>query len=239
MPVVLRSGGGERPGAPEPTAPPAAAVVVPLGEGTGAEKRLRAGTGAVRDPFFDPPGGGAGEVVRSETPPAAVGPRTGGPRGGDEPGGPPVASPSRPPADTSPPVVGRTSPDSGRSPAPEPGRRPREPFYGDASVSVRVGPVGAARRREVGKRMTPLPSASAPFVVFEGVRRGTRTARLLVGGGVRVAGQGRCRPTPEHCRHVDLKAGDTQYFAVALEKGEVRWYRLDLMSLEIGGTAGS
>lgn len=75
-----------------------------------------------------------------------------------------------------------------------------------------------------------VPSPSAPLLAFLGVRSDGKTATFLVGDRVQVTGKAAsCRPSPENCRFLELKQGDTVLFAKVPANGAAaKHYRLSL-----------
>jgi hypothetical protein len=101
--------------------------------------------------------------------------------------------------------------------------------YVYASVDVRFGHAGE-RLRRIGNvpRLTALPNAARPIVVFLGMRRDLATAVFLVSTDVHVQGLGQCVPSRKDCEAIALRAGDTALLDVRAADGKVTQYELDL-----------
>ncbi|HKG37702.1 MAG TPA: hypothetical protein VKB25_01835 [Conexibacter sp.] len=117
-------------------------------------------------------------------------------------------------------------------PQPEP-----QPTFTYTSVDVRFGRAGQHLRaiRDV-PRLTPLPSATNPIVVFLGTRRDRRTAVFLVSTDVHVQGLGQCVPSRSNCEAIELRDGDTAFLDVAAADGSVDQFELDLVGVTLHET---
>ncbi len=174
--------------------------------------------GAVRDPFKQrkvPPA--ATGTTSITAPPAGQSPTQAPPKGGRSAGGTPAA-PTAPAGPNAP-----TAPAPPTAPKP-PASDPLDPYV----VSLVLGQTGAKRVRRTVERLTPLPSADNPFLIYLGVLSDKRTAVFLVSSDARASGEGACKPRKSSCQTVELQRGDTEYFAVTRANGEVTWYQLDL-----------
>jgi len=120
----------------------------------------------------------------------------------------------------------------GAQPQPAP-----QPTFVYASVDVRFGHAGKHLRaiRDV-PRLTPLPSATNPIVVFLGTRRDRRTAVFLVSTDVHVQGLGQCVPSRSNCEAIELREGDTALLDFTEEDGTVEQYELDLDAVTLHET---
>jgi hypothetical protein len=132
---------------------------------------------------------------------------------------------------------GSTTPSTGTTPAApvapatpsEPTPAPKE--YEPEELTVRFGDGDGMKRRSVTK-LQPLPSAELPAVVYMGVLKDGKTAVFLVEAGVTPDGDGECRPTPEQCETIHLRVGETEFFDVADETGNVaQQFQLDLLKI--------
>jgi len=104
-----------------------------------------------------------------------------------------------------------------------------EPTYTYASIDVRFGHAGHRLRRiEDVPRLTPLPNASNPIVVFLGMRRDHETAVFLVSTDVHVQGLGQCVPSQRECTAIELREGEAAFFDYTTADGDVEQYELDL-----------
>ena len=129
--------------------------------------------------------------------------------------------------------IGVVPVDGGGTPDPAPSTPDRAPADDNASyaVDVRIGRDGSLRTRRDIARLSPLPSAEDPFFVFLGVAADGETALFLVSSDATVTGDGTCRPSPEACERVELKAGQTEFFDVTTPTGETAQYQLDLVNV--------
>jgi len=99
-------------------------------------------------------------------------------------------------------------------------------------VDLRFGPAGAVENRDDVARLTPLPSQADPFFVFLGVLADGETAMFLVSSDAKATGDGTCKPTPESCERIEVKAGDTVFFDFTTPAGETVQYQLDLRKVQ-------
>jgi hypothetical protein len=223
---------------PEPAAPAPAiaskdsgesalAVQPIVAQATAADRAKRRNVlGSRKNPFGvpkDPNAGSAaapnsiGVTTAQEPTPNPI-PTSGG---GTTPGGstPSVGSPSTPVAD----------------PTPAPKR------YAMHELTVRFGyAASGGLSRSSLKRLQPLPSAALPVLIYLGVLRDGKTAVFLVDHGVAAVGDGDCRPTPNECETVRMKAGDTEFFDVMDDSGSVTaQYQLDLVKIHKSSTTSA
>jgi hypothetical protein len=89
------------------------------------------------------------------------------------------------------------------------------------SVSIRFGLNNAPVRNNIA-RLTALPSAGNPQVMFFGVMAGGRQAVFGLGDGVQHAGPGRCRPSRSSCSGIVLSAGQSEAVAWASATGRMQ-----------------
>jgi hypothetical protein len=80
-------------------------------------------------------------------------------------------------------------------------------------VAWRFGAVDAVAGNHNAARLTALPSAKQPAVMFLGLLRTSHAAVFLVNANAAVTGDGKCQPTPARCATVTLHAGDHELFA--------------------------
>jgi hypothetical protein len=125
----------------------------------------------------------------------------------------------------------------GGSAHPQPQPEPK-PTFSYASVDVRFGHAGQHLRtiRDV-PRLTPLPNATHPIVVFLGMRRDRATAVFLVSTDVHVQGLGSCVPSRKDCEAIELHEGDTALLDFAEPSGRVQQYELDLDTVTLHHTS--
>ncbi len=98
-------------------------------------------------------------------------------------------------------------------------------------VDLRFGKDGRLTKRNDVARLSPLPSADDPFFVFMGVLADGETALFLVSSDAEATGDGTCKPTPENCERVEMRAGETEFFDVTTPDGAVVQYQLDLVKV--------
>lgn len=112
---------------------------------------------------------------------------------------------------------------------------PAEPpkVYELYSLMVRFGDSTADRLPKSNlKRLKPMPDAEEPAVIYLGLLKDRRTAVFLVDAGVKVQGDGRCVPSSSSCQTVHLRAGETAFFDVTDDKGNVTaQYQLDVVKV--------
>jgi len=102
---------------------------------------------------------------------------------------------------------------------------------------VRFGRAGHhLRTLEDVPRLTPLPNANHPIVVFLGMRRDRETAVFLVSTDVHVQGLGQCVPSQKDCEAIELRRGDTAFFDYTQSDGDVEQYELDLDTVTLQQT---
>jgi len=101
--------------------------------------------------------------------------------------------------------------------------------YAIAHVDVRFGRAAAPLRSiDDVPRLTPLPNATDPVVIFLGMRADQQTAVFLISSDVHPQGDGRCTPSVKTCTSVELKQGQTEILDVTGSDGSVTEYELDL-----------
>jgi hypothetical protein len=82
-------------------------------------------------------------------------------------------------------------------------------------------------------RLAPLPSPEAPVLVYEGVENGGRYAVFSIPADVTAVGDGKCKPNPENCATLKLRAGETEFITVAGtgDAATDAQYQLDLVKI--------
>jgi hypothetical protein len=110
-------------------------------------------------------------------------------------------------------------------------------LYTVAHIDVRFGRA-AAPLREIKDvpRLTPLPSATTPIVIFLGMRDDEQTAVFMISSDVHAQGDGRCTPSVKRCDAIELKEGQTEILDVTGSDGSVTEYELDLDTVTIEHT---
>jgi hypothetical protein len=131
------------------------------------------------------------------------------------------------------PSTGGSSPSGGgggiQTPTPAPVHVPAKPNPKDLyRVDVRFGELGDLKTHSNVARLTPLPSAGNPLVVFLGLKKDGETAVFLVSSDAVPSGDGKCRPSTKACETVEMQWGDTELFDVQTGTAGVVQYRLDV-----------
>ncbi|HEU4703561.1 MAG TPA: hypothetical protein VFS37_13850 [Conexibacter sp.] len=119
------------------------------------------------------------------------------------------------------------------------GQAPSSPrqTYVYASIDVRFGRAGHHLRTiEDVPRLTPLPNANHPIVVFLGMRRDHETAVFLVSTDVHVQGLGQCVPSQKTCEAIELREGEVALLDFTESDGTVEQYELDLEAVTVHTT---
>ena len=99
------------------------------------------------------------------------------------------------------------------------------------AVTVRFGKDLSAPLRTNIARLTPLPSGSAPEVMFMGVMSDGRSAVFAVRQAIGHTGPGLCRPDHDLCSAIVLKPGQTERLTIPTASGGKRKVVLRLVSL--------
>jgi hypothetical protein len=128
------------------------------------------------------------------------------------------------------------------TPTPEPAPAPAtpEPTWPANSLTVRFGDAAAdALEKSTLERLSPLPSADEPVVIYLGLADEGTTAVFLLGDGVQPTGDGVCLPEPTSCETLALKAGETEFLDVMGEDGTTpgAQYELDVVAIHPAKTA--
>ncbi len=78
------------------------------------------------------------------------------------------------------------------------------------------------------------------MLIYLGVLRDGKTAVFLVDHGVSAVGDGDCRPSPDECETLRLKAGETEFLDVTDATGaSTGQYQLDLVKIHKSSTASA
>jgi hypothetical protein len=88
-------------------------------------------------------------------------------------------------------------------------------------------------------RMTPLPSAKLPLLVFRGVTTGGKSATFTVVGEVILRGGGVCLPRASQCQAIDLQPGQTEEVEYLPARGEAVTYQLQVVTISSSKAAAS
>jgi hypothetical protein len=223
VPVLL--GGGSKAPAPAPAAPLAAAAST---------------------------GGTAQAAISVSTPPAAPQYRSGPVRNPFKqhhvpaPVTTPVAAPATPPAPSVPSPVGLPT-----TPLPSLPGTPVTPIVPGSGggkrdtttapvwrVNLRFGEAGNQKVHRDVPRLTPLPSATDPFFIFLGILSDGKTAVFLISSDATATGDGACKPNPDQCDTIEMRAGDSEFFDVAQGNAGSKQYELDLLKVFHGTFKG-
>lgn len=230
---VLMGGGSSTVATAPATTPPADAAVPGTAQVTvavdgGTKERSRAGS--ARDPFKPlifakvakapatastaAPSSSAGGTP-SASPSIGSGSGSGSGTGSSPQSSTPVtpSAPSTPSASPTTPTVTHTT----------------RKFYTYA-LTLQLKRSGKISWRHNLQAVSYVPSPSAPLLAFLGVRSDGKTATFLVGDRVQVSSKtASCRPSPQNCRFLELKQGDTVLFAKIPSNGAAaKHYRLSL-----------
>jgi hypothetical protein len=87
------------------------------------------------------------------------------------------------------------------------------------SLAVRYGKDVNVRLRSNIARLTPLPSAGNPQVMFLGVMTGGKQAVFALKAGLGHSGPGLCRPDHRRCSAILLKPGQTEHLTIPVTGG--------------------
>jgi hypothetical protein len=143
----------------------------------------------------------------------APGGGTGGGAGGAAPGGstPPAMTPATP------------APSTG-APKPENTKVLR--------VNLRFGEPGKTKQKAFDDiaRLSALPSADEPIVIYLGVKKDRRTAVFLISSDATATGDGACKPSRTNCQTIEMREGDSTFLDIDLGQGP-RQFQLDVRSI--------
>jgi len=222
-----------RPGLPISTGsapgPPVTVANVP------AQMRLG---GLVRDPFTPQHHSVPSPVgMATATASAGAGPGSGGANGPGAPGGGAGSS-----ASGGTPVSSSDTGGGSAAPSPPPSGGSASPASGPVTKIVYVVASADLSFRKAGgapriyghvARLTPLPSASNPLVLFLGMKSDRRTAVFLLSSQVSASGPGRCIPSRLTCEFLELQPGQRETLLALNPGGSTSRYYLKLLAAEI------
>jgi uncharacterized membrane protein len=143
---------------------------------------------------------------------------------------------------TTPSNGGSTAPASAPPAAAPPASAPAapKPHYELYSLTVRFGSTDGELQKSNLPRLKALPSADDPVLVYLGLAKDNKTAIFMVDSNVTPQGDGNCDPSPANCETIRLKVGDTEFFDVKDESGQVSsQYQLDLLNIKKSTTASA
>jgi hypothetical protein len=191
---------------------PANATQVRVSEETGLT--TIAPTGAKHNPFRQP------KVKQAQTTPeqAPAEPTTPATGGGSTGGATP----------------GDSAPSGTTTPAPDTSTGTKKPENTKVlRVDLRFGEPGKTRQKAYDDiaRLSALPSADEPIVIFLGVKKDRKTAVFLISSDATATGAGTCKPTAANCQTIEMKEGDSTFLDIDLGQG-VRQFQLDVKSIE-------
>jgi hypothetical protein len=116
-----------------------------------------------------------------------------------------------------------------------------KPHYDRFDLSIRFGDSesDSLERKTLGL-LEPLPSQADAVVAYIGVSKDGKSAKFLLDDGVVANGDGVCRGGTGQCETVSLRAGETEFFDVVDELGNVTAsYELDLIKIHRAGGGSS
>jgi len=216
------------PPAPKPAAPMASAatgepIVTLVADGERTERRRV--LGARKNPFEPAPVKAVEPASTTATTRSAPQTSTSEPKptgGAPVSSGPHVGVPSQPaPPLTEPPAPKRT--------------------YELYSLTVRFGDATSPTlpRMNLG-RLKALPTVEEPILVYLGVTKDKKSAVFMVDSAVIAQGDGSCKPHPSNCETIHMQEGETEFFDVTDEKGNVTaQYQLDLVKIRQRATTSA
>jgi len=209
------------------TAPGTESIVSLVGDGEPAKRRRV--LGASKNPFQP----GPAQKVKLPPAPASATQVQAAPTGDSPAGsGGSISGPSTPPSFTPP---SSTPPAVAGPPAPP------APKYELYSLTVRFGASESETLERMNlARLKALPSSKDPVLVYLGVAKDEKTAVFLVDAAVEAQGDGSCQPSPANCETIHLREGDTEFFDVKDESGNVtEQFQLDLLRIKRSTTASA
>lgn len=124
---------------------------------------------------------------------------------------------------------------------PDPGTEQPARKYELYSLTVRFGASDSDVLEKMNlPRLKALPSSKDALLVYLGPGKGGKSAVFMVDASLEPAGDGTCDPNPANCETIELREGETEFFDVHGETGEViAQYQLDLLDIKRSTTASS
>ncbi len=177
--------------------------------------------GAVRDPFKQGRAPKTGATGAS----GLAGAATGGSAGD------PTAGPTTP-TTTSPGTTGAAGSTGGGTAKAAPAPKPKPVSRDDFAVVLRYGEKGSARPAQSVLRLTPLPTAESPSVVYLGVDPSEKTVSFLLSENVTPTGEVTCRPSKAVCDSIAMAPGDRAELAVTDDDGDVTRWVVDVVRID-------
>jgi hypothetical protein len=96
-------------------------------------------------------------------------------------------------------------------------------------VDLSFGEPGSTKQKDRTDiaRLSALPSADKPIVIFLGVKKDKKTATFLISSDATATGDGSCKPSATNCQTIEMQEGDSTFLDIDLGAG-VRQFRLDV-----------
>jgi hypothetical protein len=188
----------------------------------GDDARRRRVLGARKDPFAPaPPKKAKKSQADQPEPPVEVPPL---PVPADEPPAPPSGGAPADPGFELPPLE-------------EPAAPPKKTYPPD-SLIVRFGDATSGSLvRQTVEKLQPLPgdsgdAESQPVLVYTGLTKDGKSAIFMVDAAAEATGDGECKPHPSNCETIQLRKGETEFFDIKDETGNViAQFQLDLVDI--------
>jgi hypothetical protein len=114
---------------------------------------------------------------------------------------------------------------------------PVAPTYLTVAAGMTFGRIGHLVRHRDLARLSALPSATHPIIIFLGIIKGSRTGVFLVPSDVHPSGEGSCHPSASNCQTVHLAVGQTEFFDAFDSAGASQQYELDFTRLAFRRTS--
>jgi hypothetical protein len=217
----LLGGGSEADTAATATATPAATsttTVTTIRVSEDTNVATIAPTGAKHNPFNQPKAEKAATADEGATTPPSTSEAT--PTAGD------TGSTSGTPTPST------TAPSTPSTPT-TPSDSPTTPKTDEDTKAIRVdlsfGEPGSTKQKDRTDiaRLSALPSADKPIVIFLGVKKDKKTATFLISSDATATGDGSCKPSATNCQTIEMQEGDSTFLDIDLGAG-VRQFRLDV-----------
>jgi hypothetical protein len=99
-------------------------------------------------------------------------------------------------------------------------------------VDLRFGEPGKTKQKAYDDiaRLSALPSADRPIVIFLGIKKDKKTASFLISADATATGDGTCKPERTNCQTIEMTAGESTFLDIDLGAG-VRQFQLDVKSI--------
>jgi hypothetical protein len=146
-----------------------------------------------------------------------------------------TSTPSSPGSTSSPASSGGAGATTPSPPAP---RKPKvvHKFVAVVSVLFGLAPTTSGQLSQLTpyaavKRLEPLPSASDPMIVFEGVSSDKQSAVFMLAREAILKGGATCLPSASQCEAIDLPLGQTEELSYLEPDGQTVAYELGLEAI--------